>query len=137
MVTVIASLEDVVPDSDRSPTAGNGRRGIFNEKLRDSRQTTGPELRGNVVAATVTYTAPHAEFTDTGPDPHQIPTGGRDVQLAKGYPMRFFLAGVGDVFAYEVFWQPGAGVEANRGWFHRGLDVWSDALQAATDAVSS
>lgn len=132
---VQAELDAVVPDSDKTGTS-TGRR-VFGEKLRDSRVTSPVGLSGDVVTVNITYTAPHAAFTDEGTEAHMIPAGGRAVQQAKGYPMRFMVPSAGEVFAYEVMWEPGPGVEANRGWFHRGLGVWSDVLQAATDRVST
>lgn len=135
LVAVQAELDAVVPDSDKS--GNNTGRRLLGQKLRDSRETSAVELQGDVVGVTVAYTAPHAVFTDEGPEPHMIPSGGRAVQQAKGYPLRFMVPAVGEVFAYEVMWQPGPGVEANRGWFHRGLGVWSAALSAATDRVTT
>lgn len=134
LVVVQAELDAVVPDSDKS--GGNNSRRVFGEKLRDSRVTAPIGLEGDVVRIAIAYTAPHARFTDDGPEPHTIPLGGRAEQTAKGYPLRFMVPSTGEeAFAFEVQWKPGPGVEANKGWFHRGLDVWSAALQAATDSV--
>lgn len=139
VLSVHADLDQVVPDSDRNPNSGaGGGSQVFGQKLRDSRETTATELQGDVVSVSVTYTSPKAELTDTGPEAHQIPTGGRAAQVAKGYPMRFFSPTAGGVvYAFEVAWVPGPGVEANRGWFARGLANWSDHLQNATTGVQS
>lgn len=139
LVETLLLLDEVVPDSDKNPNSGGDSGGrVFGQKLRDSRETTAVELQGDIVSVSVTYTSPKAELTNIGPDAHQIPTGGRAAQLAKGYPMRFFSPSAGEfVRAFEVNWVPGPGVEANRGWFTRGLARWSDHLQDATTGVQS
>jgi len=76
------------------------KSGKFKVGIRSRTWWTGDVLKGAVYA-----TGEHAfllDFLTGGTRPHQIPTGGRAAQMAKGYPLRWTSKSGEVVYAWEV-----------------------------------
>lgn len=126
---LVTSLDDLVPDSDLGPDAGNPYRAAPAEKLRDSRTIIEFDSETRF-AAVVTYLADQAKWTDEGTEAHPISA------TAGGPPLTFFWPRIGGIGHFrEVMWEPGPGVEKNRGWFTRTMQAWGDHLARAQDGL--
>lgn len=85
-------------------------------------------VSGPVCRGTISYTLPYAGITDRGPTAHVIRARSAKALAFKG------RAGV-TIYRRKVYWRPGPGVAANKGWFTKTLSAfrWRIALlQAGT-----
>jgi hypothetical protein len=106
-------LDRVVPDSGSVNESG--------EKLRASRVITERPFDGRVFSASIAYTAPQAEYTERGTEPHVIEPGRPPDAL------RFYWPKVGDVVFLARVIHPGS--HKHDGWFSSTMTEWPDLLE--------
>jgi hypothetical protein len=105
-------LDRVVPDSGGVPANG--------EKLRASRLIMERPFDGRTFSAAITYTAPQAEYTERGTEPHVIEPGRPSKAL------HFYWPKIGGMATFARVNHPGS--HKHDGWFASALAEWPELL---------
>lgn len=124
---VLEELADVVPDSDAArskyPAGAYPQR---QPKLRTSQQVTTSSTDTRFTTS-VRYTAPQADFTETGTAPHTI-------HAKAGGLLRFYWLKVEAYVAFPKVNHPGS--HKHDGWFSRTVAKWPDRLRQARTSTN-